>query len=429
MTWLGCRIPGLVRDRPLPGGVAADRPAPGRPAGSFLARRRRHLPGTDLAQPACLPRHRGAAGRNRIAAWRRGADGLRPGRRAGLVRLLLRPGLRRPAADAAVRPPGRVALARCRRRRDHVAARLLAGRRLLRRRAACTRLPASLWSSATSARHRRGPGGGSREPVRALRLSRADLRQLRRRHADHAVRRVRGPSRLAGAGPVRDPGWRVGNFLPPRRGSSACARSASRSSPAGPNGPAQVAKVRAQLDRWEVPVILGVRFLPGIATAGLIAVALSGISAVRFLVLNAIAAVLWATSFGMLGYLLGNSVELLLGEVERYEKPIALVLLVITAGLDRLPSVAALGSAKPRRTQHTSLARVEPMSAADAQPLRRRSAISASSARSRSASAGSSAAASSRPSASPAPRRRVPPGSRSCSAACWPCSRPTPMSG
>ena len=47
--------------------------------------------------------------------------------------------------------------------------------------------------------------------------------------------------------------------------------------------------------------------------------------------LNAIAAVLWATSFGVLGYLLGHSVELLLGEVERYEKPIALALLVITA--------------------------------------------------------------------------------------------------
>jgi membrane protein DedA with SNARE-associated domain len=98
-----------------------------------------------------------------------------------------------------------------------------------------------------------------------------------------------------------------------------------------PEWAAQVAKVRAQLDRWGVPVILGVRFLPGIATAGLIAVALSDISAVRFLVLNAIAAVLWATSFGVLGYLLGHSVVLLLGEVERYEKPIALVLLVITA--------------------------------------------------------------------------------------------------
>jgi membrane protein DedA with SNARE-associated domain len=76
-----------------------------------------------------------------------------------------------------------------------------------------------------------------------------------------------------------------------------------------PEWAAQVAKVRAQLDRWGGPVILGVRFLPGIATAGLIAVALSDISAVRFLVLNAIAAVLWATSFGVLGYLVGHSVS------------------------------------------------------------------------------------------------------------------------
>ena len=43
-----------------------------------------------------------------------------------------------------------------------------------------------------------------------------------------------------------------------------------------PEWAAQVAKVRAQLDRWKVPVIMGVRFLPGIATAGLIAVAVGG---------------------------------------------------------------------------------------------------------------------------------------------------------
>jgi membrane protein DedA with SNARE-associated domain len=97
-----------------------------------------------------------------------------------------------------------------------------------------------------------------------------------------------------------------------------------------PDWAKQVAKVRAQLERWEVPVILGVRFLPGVATAGLIAVALSSISATRFLLLNGVAAVIWAITFGLLGYLLGNSVEWLLGEVERYEKPIALALLAIT---------------------------------------------------------------------------------------------------
>ena len=97
-----------------------------------------------------------------------------------------------------------------------------------------------------------------------------------------------------------------------------------------PDWAKQVAKVRPLLDRWEVPVILGVRFVPGVATTGLIAVALSSISARRFLLLNAVAAVLWATTFGVLGYLLGNSVVWLLGEVERYEKPIALALLAIT---------------------------------------------------------------------------------------------------
>ena len=195
-----------------------------------------------------------------------------------------------------------------------------------------------------------------------------------------------------------------------------------------PEWAAQVAKVRAQLDRWEVPVILGVRFLPGIATAGLIAVALSGISAVRFLVLNAIAAVLWATSFGVLGYLLGHSVELLLGEVERYEKPIALVLLVITAAWIGVHQWRRWGRRAPGRGIDRAALSDWPCHRPLPAPRRRR-ATSASSVRSRSASAGSSAAASSRPSASPVPRRRVPPGSRSCSAACWPCSRPTPMSG
>jgi membrane protein DedA with SNARE-associated domain len=50
----------------------------------------------------------------------------------------------------------------------------------------------------------------------------------------------------------------------------------------------EVAKVQPRLERWEAPVILGVRFLPGLATAGLIAVALSGILPARFLLLNAV---------------------------------------------------------------------------------------------------------------------------------------------
>lgn len=97
-----------------------------------------------------------------------------------------------------------------------------------------------------------------------------------------------------------------------------------------PRWAAEVARVRSRLERWEAPFILGIRFVPGLATGGLIAIALSGIAPARFLLLNALGAVLWAVTFGMLGYLLGHLVEWLLGEIELYEKPVALILLAVT---------------------------------------------------------------------------------------------------
>src|SRR5829696_5989054 len=66
-------------------------------------------------------------------------------------------------------------------------------------RAACTQLPRLAMVKLNGIETSAGAGSGSRKPVRALWLSGADLRQLRRRDADHAVRRLRGPSRLAGA--------------------------------------------------------------------------------------------------------------------------------------------------------------------------------------------------------------------------------------
>ena len=97
-----------------------------------------------------------------------------------------------------------------------------------------------------------------------------------------------------------------------------------------PSWAAEVARVRPFLQRWGTATILGVRFLPGVALGGLIAIALSGIPLGRFLVLNAVAAIGWATVFGTLGFVLGNGVELMLGEIHRWERPVALGLLVLT---------------------------------------------------------------------------------------------------
>ena len=90
---------------------------------------------------------------------------------------------------------------------------------------------------------------------------------------------------------------------------------------------AQVARVRPRLQRWETPVILGIRFVPGLALGGLLAAGLYGVPVARFMALNAIAALGWAAAYGGLGYLLGRALPHVLGEVERYERPVALSLL------------------------------------------------------------------------------------------------------
>ena len=90
---------------------------------------------------------------------------------------------------------------------------------------------------------------------------------------------------------------------------------------------AQVARIRPRLQRWDAPVILGVRFVPGLSLGGLLAAGLYGVPIVRFMTLNALAALGWAAVYGSCGYLLGRAIPHVLGEIERYERPVALLLL------------------------------------------------------------------------------------------------------
>ncbi len=90
---------------------------------------------------------------------------------------------------------------------------------------------------------------------------------------------------------------------------------------------ANVERADRLLEKWEAPVIVGARFIPGFSSTATIAVALSNVTSSRFLILNAIGAALWALSLGVLGYALGQAVELLLGDMGRYEGPMAIGLL------------------------------------------------------------------------------------------------------
>lgn len=56
-----------------------------------------------------------------------------------------------------------------------------------------------------------------------------------------------------------------------------------------------------------------------------------GMPAVRFTVVNFIGSVVWAVCFGLAGYAFGNALEVLLADVARYERAIAVVLLLTGA--------------------------------------------------------------------------------------------------
>ncbi len=78
-------------------------------------------------------------------------------------------------------------------------------------------------------------------------------------------------------------------------------------------------RVFSLLHKHEKLLVLGFRFLYGFRTVTPFMLGASGLSPVRFLVLNAIGALLWAISIGVSGYLFGSGLELLIGDIKRYE--------------------------------------------------------------------------------------------------------------
>ena len=83
-----------------------------------------------------------------------------------------------------------------------------------------------------------------------------------------------------------------------------------------------VARVLTMVHSHQTLLILSFRFLYGIRTVAPFAIGASGVPLRRFLVLNVVSAALWASAFGALGYLLGNTLQAVLGDIERYERAV-----------------------------------------------------------------------------------------------------------
>lgn len=78
---------------------------------------------------------------------------------------------------------------------------------------------------------------------------------------------------------------------------------------------------RAQklLEMYRTPFILVFRFLYGLRTFAPFMIGMSPVPVIKFLLLNAVGAFVWACLVGVGGYLFGNALEIVIGDIKHYE--------------------------------------------------------------------------------------------------------------
>lgn len=79
-------------------------------------------------------------------------------------------------------------------------------------------------------------------------------------------------------------------------------------------------KTRRLIERHPLLIIVALRFLYGLRTAGPMVIGMSAVPAGRFLALNALGALLWAVVVAATGYAFSNAVEALLPQIRHYEE-------------------------------------------------------------------------------------------------------------
>jgi membrane protein DedA with SNARE-associated domain len=81
------------------------------------------------------------------------------------------------------------------------------------------------------------------------------------------------------------------------------------------------------IERYQAWVVIGVRFAYGLRIAGPIIIGTSRLSPTRFLVFNALGAIIWAILVSGVGFVFGEAAEAMLGELHNIEGWLVLGLL------------------------------------------------------------------------------------------------------
>ncbi len=87
-------------------------------------------------------------------------------------------------------------------------------------------------------------------------------------------------------------------------------------------------KARRMIEKYDSLTIISMRFLYGLRTVGPMVVGMSAVPAARFMVLNALGAILWAVVVTAAGYAFSNVIDALLPQIRRYEEYLLLTVVV-----------------------------------------------------------------------------------------------------
>jgi membrane protein DedA with SNARE-associated domain len=87
-----------------------------------------------------------------------------------------------------------------------------------------------------------------------------------------------------------------------------------------PSWKERIYKAQRLLARFQTPLILGFRFLYGLRMVIPFVIGMSSVPRRKFIFLNTISALIWAIVVGTGGYLFGNILEIILGDIKRYER-------------------------------------------------------------------------------------------------------------
>ena len=90
----------------------------------------------------------------------------------------------------------------------------------------------------------------------------------------------------------------------------------------------RLARALELIDRYRTPLILSFRFFYGLRNVLSFAFGFTNVKFVRFMLLNAVGAAVWAVAAVGAGYLFGAVIELILHDIKRYQYVLYAVLLL-----------------------------------------------------------------------------------------------------